>query len=205
MKKLSLIASLIIGAAAVPAFASPTVQPSPDSARERQELQRLTACIAESRPRWARHTLSLPYLSEAQANAASLALSGKDSCVPRTGSEITFRTSSMVGSLADHYLRSAMGGVDLARVKAVLAAMAPLNVTEDFALCIASRHPAAARDLVLSVPGSAAESQAIAVFESAIEPCTAPGEDLTVDVQALRSLISTALYRGVTAVRTASN
>jgi hypothetical protein len=78
MKKLSLIASLIVGATAVPAFASPTVQPSPDSARERQELQRLTACIAESRPRWARHTLSLPYLSEAQANSASLALSGKD-------------------------------------------------------------------------------------------------------------------------------
>src|SRR5687768_5048595 len=105
MTRLHLAALLILGAASAQAQPlPPNVQPSPDSAAERQALRSLTACIAKSRPRWARQTLSLPYLSDAQAAAAAEALSGKDSCVPRTGAELTFRTSSMVGSLADHFL-----------------------------------------------------------------------------------------------------
>ena len=203
MKTLTLAALLALAAA--PAQTQPlppNVQPSPDSAEERQALRNFTACLAKARPRWARHTLSLPYLSDSQAYAASRALSGKDSCVPRTGAEYTFRTSSMVGSLADHFLRTEIRQVDSGRLTSALARMTPLNVSEDFALCIVARNPAAARDLVLSEPGSTAESQAIRQFAGYIEICTNENEDLTVDLQALRALVSTALYRGVQAART---
>lgn len=200
MVKHYLAALLAIGATSVQAQTPvAAIQPSPDTAEERQALRSLSACLAKARPRWARHTLSLPYLSDSQAYAASRALSGKDSCVPRTGAELTFRTSSMVGSLADHFLRTEIRQVDPARLTSALARMTPLNVSEDFALCITARNPDAARDLVLSEPGSSTETQAVRKFAGYIDICTNDGEQLTVDMQALRALVSTALYRGVQA------
>jgi len=208
MVKLYLAALLAIGAAPIqaqPSAPALTIQPSPDSPEQRQALRSLSACLAKARPRWARQTLSLPYLSDAQAYAASQALTGTDTCIGRNGAELTFRTSSMVGSLADHFLRAEIGQVDFASLKSALARMSPLNVSEDFALCVAARNPASARDLVLSEPGSAAETQAIRQFAGYIEICTNESEELTVDLQSLRALISTALYRGVTSIQSASN
>ena len=202
MAKLYLAALLAIGAASV--HAQPpkvTLEASPDSAEQRKGLQKLTSCLAERRPRWARGTLSRPYLSDAQAYDASLALKGKDGCTPGLdGTEVTFRTSGMVGSLAEHFLRKDLQQTSAARLADKLSTLAPLNVTEDFALCVASRNPAAARDLALSEPGSAAEDAAARKVFAHVEPCTQDTERLTVDLQALRSLIATALYRGMTAV-----
>lgn len=200
--KLYLAAFLAAGAASV--HAQPpkvTIQPSPDSAEQRKGLQKLTTCLAEARPRWARGTLARPYLSDAQATQAAQALRGKDTCVVgRDGVEVTFRTSGMVGSLAEHYLRRDLERADSARLAEKLSSLPPLNVTEDFALCVASRNPAAARQLALSEPGSAAEDEAARKVASYLESCTQDNENLTVDLQALRSLVATALYRGVTAV-----
>ena len=208
MVKLYLAAFLAIGAAAAQAQPAPpaaSIEPSPDTADERKALRDLSACLAEARPRWARRTLALPYLSDAQAYAASSSLGGKDSCVPRNGMELTFRTSSMVASLAEHFLRPQIQRTDAGRLASALSATTPLNVSEDFALCVAAREPASARELVLSEPGSAAEAQAIGRFARHIEPCTIESEKLTVDLQSLRALISTALYRAVTTDRVASN
>ena len=203
MAKICLAVVLILGAASVQAQPSPAtvpIQPSPDSAEERQTLRTLTACLAESRPRWARQTLSHPYLSDAQASAASEALSGRDNCIRETEAEITFRTSGLVGSLAEHFLRAEIESADFARLSAALSTLTPLNVSEDFALCVAARNPAAARDLALSEPGSAAETQAARQVAAYVGSCTNESERPTVDLQSLRALISTALYRGVTTV-----
>ena len=79
----------------------------------------------------------------------------------------------------------------------------PLNVSEDFALCVAARNPAAARDLALSEPGSAAETQAVQQVSAHVPPCVNDGEKPTVELQSLRALISTALYRAMTTVKVA--
>lgn len=200
MAKLHLAALLALGAASAQAQ-PPGIQPSPDSAEQRKALQKLTSCLAEARPGWARGTLSRPYLSDAQAYDASLALRGKDGCLGRdVEAEFTFRTSGMVGSLAEHFLREEMERADSKRVAEKLATLPPLNVTEDFALCVASRNPVAARSLALSEPGSAAEEEAARKLAAHVEPCTAETEKLTVDLQSLRALVATALYRGVRAV-----
>ncbi len=203
MAKLYLAALLAVGAAS--AHAQPpaaTIQPSPDSAEERKASQKLSSCLAKARPRWARNLLSRPYLSDAQAYDASLAFQGRDTCIRpgHDGTEITFRTSLMVGSLAEHFLRGEIERADAARLAQKLSTLAPLNVTEDFALCVASRNPAAARDLAFSEPGSDAEDAAARKLAAHVEPCTQEGEQLTVDLQSLRALVATALYRGVTAV-----
>jgi hypothetical protein len=198
-----LVLAALIAATAVQAqpAAAATIRASTDSAEERKALQILTACLAEARPRWARGTLSHPYLSDAQASAAAMALSGTDTCVrSRDGAELTLRTSGMVGSLAEHFLRSELAMADSARVAAKLASLAPLNVSEDFALCVASRNPGAARDLILSEPGSAEEMRSAQQLGLHVEPCTQPGEEMVVELQSLRALVATALYRGVTAV-----
>ncbi|MEA3063872.1 MAG: hypothetical protein QOJ27_300 [Sphingomonadales bacterium] len=205
MARLYLAALLALGAASSVHAQPPaaTLQPSPDSAAQRKASQKLIACLAKARPQWARSMLSHPYLSDAQTYDATKALRGRDTCVTsRDGTEITFRNSLMVGSLAEHFLRKDLERADPARVAEKLSTLAPLNVTEDFALCVASRNPAAARDLALSEPGSAAEDSAARKLAAYVEPCTRDSERLTVDLQSLRALVATALYRGVTAVLT---
>lgn len=196
MAKLYLVALLAFGA--VPAQAA-TVQPAPDSVEERIALRKLSTCLAERRPDWARETLAKPYLSQAQMRSAMKGVSESGSCM--RGVDAGLRYSGMVGSLAEHYLRSEIRKTDPKRLVAALSSIEPLNASEDFALCVAARNPAAARDLALSEPGSAAENAAAARLAEGVKPCsTADDEGLSVDLQSLRALASTALYRGVTGV-----
>ncbi|MEA3013202.1 MAG: hypothetical protein QOD42_1747 [Sphingomonadales bacterium] len=202
MAKLYLAALLAVSAAS--AAAQPAVQPNVDSAESRQALRQMSECLAALRPRWARALLAHPYLSNEQAYDASEALEGRDSCL-RGDTELTFRTSTMVGSLAEHFVRNEIGGVDFARLSRVLSTMDPRNASEDFALCMAAANPAAARNLALSEFGSAAETAAATQLGRYVERCTNPGENLTVDLQSLRALTSSALYRGIVAVGSAGN
>jgi hypothetical protein len=204
MLKFYLAALLAAGASTVqaqPPEPAAAIQPSPDSAQQRKASRKLTSCLAKARPRWARDMLSRPYLSDAQAFDATLALKGRDSCTPGFDEvEVTFRTSLMVGSLAEHFLREEIQRADAARLAQTLSTLPPRNVTEDFALCVTSRNLAAARDLTLSEPGSDVEDEAARKLAAYVEPCTQPGEDLKVDLQSLRALVAAALYRGVAAV-----
>jgi hypothetical protein len=199
----------LLAAAAAPAQAQAStpavaVQPNLDTAAELQRLRSLSSCLAKSRPGWARRTLSFAYLSDAQAREAAEALSGTDSCLPGEV-EVVFRTSGLVGGLAEHFLRTEIARTDSARLTNALATLTPLNVSEDFALCVAVRNPAAARDLALSEPGSDAEARAAGQLARHVPPCVERGEQPTVDLQSLRALMSTALYRGVTAVLAGAN
>lgn len=205
----------MIHLAALIAITSASVQPSapakaiqvqgaPDSAEQRAEFRSLVTCIAKARPRWARQTLALPYLSDAQAGVAAQALTGRDSCIGDDKVDLTFRTSTLVGSLAEHFIEN-LDSRALARMERALNTAAPLNGSEDFALCVAARNPSAARQLALSQPGSGAETEAAQQLAGKMASCTRPDEDLTVDVQALRALTATALYRAMTPINVASN
>lgn len=195
----ALLAACTIPVQAQPQSPGVPLQPSVDSPGTRQAFQTLSACLAHARPRWARQTLSQPYLSKAQASVAAQALVGKDRCIPEGEAELTFRTSGLVGNLAEHYVRADLQRADLKRLASALSTTPPLNVTEDFALCVAARNPTAARDLVTSEMGSPAETEAARRVATNVGPCTNPNEQLTVDIQSLRSLMSVALYRGLTA------
>ena len=183
------------GPAQVPAA---PINPAVDTAEERDTLRKLTICMADARPRWAKGMLAHPYLSDAQASVAAEAISGNDTCFRKSQAEITFRTSTMVGAIAEHFVRTGLPQADMDRVSAGLATVAPLNASEDFALCVAANNPAAALDLVRSEPGSGGEAAAASTLSKNITSCTKPGEHLDVDLQALRSLVAMALYRGMT-------
>ncbi|HEX8381431.1 MAG TPA: hypothetical protein VF619_12895 [Allosphingosinicella sp.] len=194
----ALIAAFATPVAAQAPTAAVPVAPFVDSAEEREALRRISACLAKARPRWAQQTLAHPYLSKAQAASAAEVMSGRDSCVKGPEAELTLRTSGMIGSLAEHYLRARIGGADFSRVSKALHSLTPLNASEDFALCVASRNPGAARDLALSQPGSAAEMEAAGKVSAQVAGCTDERERLTVDMQSLRALVAVALYRGIT-------
>lgn len=200
MGRLCFAAFLVIGLSASPGGAAPQValETSVDTAQQRQALRKLSLCLAQTRQRWARRTLDQPYLSDSQASAAAEALIGKDNCAGDDEVEVTFRTSGLVGGLAEHFVKRDSTGLDPARLGGRLATATARNVTEDFAMCVASRNPAAARDMALSDPGSAAESAAGGLLAVHVEPCTNRGEQLAVDLQALRSLMAIALYRATT-------
>ena len=174
------------------------LQAAPDSAERRTALRKLVTCVAKSRPRWARQTLALPYLSDAQAGEASEVLNGRDNCIVDPELDMTFRTSTLVGTLAETFVQQQLNGGNMSRLASSLNTVTPLNASEDFALCVAVRAPDAARALTLSEPGSAAEGQAAQQLAEKVPQCTQPGEDLKVDIQALRALTATALYRAMT-------
>ena len=192
----------LLAAAAASAQAAPplavAIQPSVDTAKERQVLRNLSACLAERRPGWARQTLAEPYLSGEQARHASEALRGTDTCVSGEEMEVTFRTSGVVGSLAEHFLKADLDRADSRRLAQALNTLEPLNASEDFGLCIAAGDPETARALAMSEPGSDTETGAVRQLAPQVSRCMGAGEKLTVDVQSLRALVSTALYRGVT-------
>jgi hypothetical protein len=196
---------LFLAAAAVPLQAAPVtpaslVQPSADSAKERETLRQLSLCLARTKPRWARETLAQPYLSKDQADQAAKALVGTDRCNRGHTTAVTFRTSTLVGSLAEYFLDQDMPKTETARFETALNNVSPLNASEDFALCVAARNPAAARTLALSDPGSEAEAGAVRQLAPVLKPCFAAGEPMEIDMQALRALVSTALYRAMTSV-----
>jgi len=208
MARFRLATMLALGGVAVqaPPASAAQIEPNVDSVERRQELRNMAFCLAELRPGWARRTLSQPYLSNTQANIAAEALAGTDGCIrSRNDTEVIFRTSSVVASLAEHYLRTHLPQANFRRVSLALLNLAPRNVSEDFALCVTSRSPSAARDLTLSEFGSPAEAEAAGRLAPFVEPCTNAGETLTVDLQALRALSAIALYRGVTTARPGSN
>ena len=175
------------------------IGPSVDSPKQRQSMRQFVTCLAEARPRWARDILSQPYLSTAQASAASEVLTGRDKCLRVSEKEMTFRTSTLVAALAEYFVRAEIRSSDPKRLAAVLATAPPLNSSEDFALCVTAHNVSAATDLALSDPGSPAENKAVSEVGAYLPSCMNPGEHLNVDVQSLRALVSAALYRGVTA------
>ena len=123
------------------------------SAKQRVALRKLSACLAQARPGWARQTLAQPYLSDAQATFAGQALSGQDKCIKGQDVEVTFRTSGLVGSLAEHFLQPDIGRADLPLVGNRWSSLTPLNASEDFAFCVTAADPIAARDMILKRPG----------------------------------------------------
>jgi hypothetical protein len=174
------------------------MQPAPDATERRKDLRTLVMCIAKARPLWARQTLAKPYLSDAQASQAAEALYGRDNCMTKPEADLTFRTSTLVGTLAEHFLQARMDQSTGSNMATALNKATALNASEDFALCVAARDPDAARGLALSEPGSSAETGSARELTSHVPSCTTQGEKLTLDVQAFRALIATALYRAMT-------
>lgn len=201
------VLAMIFAASAASAQAQPvTIQPSVDTVEQRQSLRSLMGCVAEMRGTWARQLLSKPYLSDAQARSAGKAFEGRDRCIRGADAvEVTFRTSSIVSNLAEYYLRTDLPNADQERLERRLNTLTPLNASEDFALCVASRAPSDARAIALSDPGSSEEAQAAARLGAFVPQCAAKGESLTVDLQGLRGLMSIALYRAVTNGTVAQN
>jgi hypothetical protein len=144
--------------------------------------------------------LSYPYLSDRQAGAAAELVSGRDKCLSAPEVAVAFRTSGVVGSAAEYFLASGLPRIDSQRLANALSTVAPMNVSEDLALCLAARNPAAAQELVASNPGSTGELSAVGEVARGLPSCTEPGEKLSVDQQALRALVSIALYRGISAI-----
>ena len=204
-----LITALLLGAAvsaqAQAADLATPIQPSVDTAQQRQSLRTLMTCVAKSRPNWARQLLAQPYLGEEQTRTAGEALSGKDRCIMKDETEMTFRTSSMVSNLAEFFLGAELPNADLERLSKSLNTIVPLNSSEDFALCIAARDPASARAIALSEPGGNDEQQAADKLAAQVQPCVIKGEQPTVDLQSLRGLMSIALYRAMTNGAVAQN
>lgn len=206
---ISLLAAALLASSpptppAQPASAA-VIQPALDTPQERQALRKLTICVAGLRPRWARAMIAFPYLSDPQASAAAQVVSGHDNCLGAPEVAVAFRTSGVVGSVAEYFVRSEMTRTDPQRLANALATVPPLNVSEDFALCLAARNPKAALDLALSDPGSAAEVGAAGLVSKSVPSCTKPGERLDVDLQAMRAMVATALYRGVAVATGAQN
>ena len=205
-----LFTALLLGAAVsaqaqAAALATP-IQPSVDTVQQRQSLRTLMTCVAKSRPNWARQLLAQPYLGEEQTRTAGEALSGKDRCIMKDETEMTFRTSSMVSNLAEYFLGAELTNADLERLRGRSTRIAPLNSPRKISPCALRREiPLRLRAIALSEPGGNDERQAADKLAAQVQPCVIKGEQPTVDLQSLRGLMSIALYRAMTNGAVAQN
>lgn len=180
------------GAAPVPAL-----QANADSTADRAAVRAFSKCLARQRPRWARDVLAQPYLSKGQTALLETIGIGNDNCSGSGSKEMTLRHTSIVAGLAEQLITEDLVQVGMKRVSAELNRIPSRNTSEDFALCIVARRSKVAQDLVMSSPGSDAERVAGEQLALGVESCTNPGESGKVDLQSLRALAATALYRGV--------
>lgn len=213
MKKLHLLSILAAGLTLTPvAVAAQSAGTGEvDVTTDRRNLRSFSLCVAAERGDWARSTLALPYLSREQVVAAHTVLSGRADCQSSEVMEFDFHASQLVGGLAEHFLRADLANADVARLAQLndqsLAAsgLAPRNEYEDLGLCVVQRDPAAARALVLTDPGSGAETSAATRVTANVAPCVYQGQSMRLDVPALRALVATALYRSLSSFASRGN
>lgn len=212
MKTFAIVSSLALGLALVPSVAS--AQPAAgavDSTTDRRNLRTFSHCVAGERTDWARTTLALPYLSREQILAAHDVLGGPADCQSRDEMELAFTPSQMVGGLAEHFLQRDLARVDVTRLSQldeqglVSSGLTPRNAYEDLGMCVVQRDAAAARALVLTEPGSSAERAAAARVTANLPPCVYQGQSARLDTPALRALVATSLYRGLSAFASRGN
>lgn len=194
---LTLAALFVATSVAQGAAPAASLQPNADTTADRTAVRALSMCLAQARPRWAREVLAQPYLSKGQTDLLETIGSGDDRCTGSRPIEITLRHTSIVAGLAEQFIKEDLGQVNIKRVSAELNRIPSRNASEDFALCLVARRSKVAQDLVMSSPGSDAERTAGEQLAQGVPSCTNPGEAGVVDLQSLRALAATALYRGV--------
>ena len=113
---------------------------------------------------------------------------------------------TLAGGLAEAGVHARFAAADLGRLSALTHAevgrdgLMPRNGYEDLALCIVRAGPAAVKDLISTEPESPFERTAYRAVVPLVAPCVSRGQNLSLDMAGLRSVVAVGLYRALDAI-----
>ncbi len=166
-------------------------------------------CTADRRGPLARTLLAMPYRSEEQSDRAGRLLRGTEECMNDIGFQLRADTPTLLGGMAEHYLRVFYDDADLAAVSGLTEesiaelGLTPRNAPEFIGLCAARANPAAIRAFVSTEPASDDEAEALGAVVPLLGPCVPEGETVRLDRRSVRSIAAVGLYRALAAAEAA--
>lgn len=185
-------------------------QDDTSDASARRVARTFAACVARNRPRLADDVLALPSSSPEQLRRVSRSIGGEDDCMGYSTLQLRSSPRSLAGGMAEYALQGRLANVSLEPVITLtdeqieLRGLRPRNAYEDLALCIVRRDPALVRSFVLTEPATPAEQAAFRGLIVHVGPCVTEGQNLTLNVPGLRSILAVGLYRVLEALQPTS-
>jgi hypothetical protein len=177
-----------------------------DQVTARRVVEAFSACLFYDRRRVATQILAAPYSSDRQVEIVRDEVQGVQDCMGRNGVSMALHAPTLAGGLAEAAVHARFGTADLTRLTALTDAdvartgLIPRNGYEDLALCIVRAGPAAVKDFISTEPASTFERVAFRAVVPLVAPCVPRGQNLSLDMAALRSMVAVGLYRALDAL-----
>jgi hypothetical protein len=174
-------------------------------------MDQFARCLARQN-RWrAEAALALPYLSKEQSLAAANLVKGSGACLGRGAVAFSFTPRALMGGLAERFILDRFKQSDLERVarfsetEVAAAGLVPRNAAEEFGLCVALRESKNIHALISTPPASDEEGSIIAQITPQLGPCLFEGETVSINREAVRSILSVGLYRALSVLAAAKD
>lgn len=177
-----------------------------DQRTARQVVQAFSTCLFSERRPLANLVLAAPYSSDRQVAVIRDAMQGEQDCLGRSGLAMAVSAPTLAGALAEAGVHARFAAADFSRVSALTDAevardgLMPRNGYEDLALCVVRAGPAAVKDFISTEPGSTFEQVAFHAVVPLVAPCVPQGQNLSLDMAGLRSVVAVGLYRTLDAI-----
>lgn len=172
-----------------------------DPASAERAANAFARCVADQRGTLARDLLAVPYRDDEQVRRAGRLIGGSEECMDDIGFHLSADGATLIGGMAEHYVRGVYGDDDLSLLEALSdervaeLGLMPRNGFEFLGLCVARRDPNGIRMFVSTEPGSDEEQEALQTIVPNLGPCVPEGETIRMDRRTVRSITAVGLYR----------
>ena len=163
-------------------------------------VNQFARCVASNRPAWSDQVLAMQFLSSEQLKAVGKEAGGMHICFSTGQYDLQLHSLSVLGGMAEQRIEAKFASQDVSGLSALTddqlfaSAAAPKTTTEDFALCIVRKDPAAVRRLIKSEPTSAAEAQQVKALVPHLGGCLPKGLNIKLNKQTVRAYSAVGLH-----------
>lgn len=194
-----LLASAVAALLTASPLAAAQADGSPSKPREVRALHSLAACVAGKREADVRRVLAIDF-REREYGRELRRLAGREASCGKLIGNSTIRADGVLfaGTLAELLVERDLGGGDLAPRVAYDASRPVLearNGAELMAVCVVRRAPAETISLLRTEAASAAEIEQLRAMSAALSGCIPPGQQVRLNRESIRALLSLAAYR----------
>jgi hypothetical protein len=188
--------------AMLPLAAAAAATPSADAATQNELAHRFAGCIARSAAGEARAFLMMDSLSPGYNAALAAAINGPGAKCKKKAKGLTVGPAIFGGMIAEALLHArfqpTMAPDDL-KVDPRTQRFTVQSVPDTLGLCTVAKAPAATAQLLATQPGSPAENRHVETLRTVVGTCVKPGTTVKASPPVLRSIVSLAAWRMVSA------
>ena len=163
---------------------------------------KFAACIARAAPGEARQFLMTDTMSASSTAALAAAINGPGEKCKKKAKGLTVGRAIFAGMIAEAMLHARFQpsmSVDDLKVDPRTQRFPVQSAPDTVGLCAVAKAPAATSALIATQPGSLGESRQIEAIRTVAQGCMKPGATLKAGAPLLRSIVSLAAWRMVSA------